>query len=352
MNYINLFRKLCYKDRSINYFRNLPDDEGELFNEIVAWLELYYKMRNEHHTASEKIRIALNRIRANYLGIVFEVEYNETASWYDDCRLNNILSSLYYKSVNDPTRFGDVKSKANVLLGVIPDEDEILKSLPNSLQTIIEEVHWQNYEEPEPFNSSFKPEIDVWDTSNCRNQEKPIHWKYWENILEPTKLFWNGCNYEDVDFIVSLFSQKEQRQQACEVLSIALQEYSKKYIGFVSDKLIEHLKKLRDDIDNDRIKPIEMPKSYNSKEEQIDSPLASYYNDDFDIKEFISNIESCQNNKQLKIIVSNSKSFLKMQFTKTDLSTPEYIEALRPHIKYKKGISLTNLQEQIRNACL
>lgn len=227
MNYINLFRKLAYKDKDINYFRGLPGEEGKLFKEMYSWLNTnhYYKSGEEK---KERIKCIFNRIRANYLGIVCQDIYEKDgATMYETEKFHeDILTAVYLQAVKDPTKYEEFDSVIR-LIKEYHDVDYDIFDIPAHLLSILK----NGVDEESRFKSSFTPEIchEGWGV-NRPNSCAPARWKYWEDIFDIKKLFFGGgLHCEELDFVIGLFPTKKGKLNACGVLEMATKEGLKKY---------------------------------------------------------------------------------------------------------------------------
>lgn len=221
MNYIELFRKLAYKDKDIDYFRGLPGEEGKLFREMYSWLNIYLDYAGEEKR--DRIKCIFNRIRANYLGIVFQDKYEgDAATLYEiDEFEEDILTAVYFQAVKDPTQFEEFDDVI-----VLIYNNYSIYNFPKRLLSILEE----GVDEDSRFKSSFTPEISNkgWgvNTPHCA----PARWRYWEDIFNTQKLFYGGGqHFEELDFVIDLFQTKTDKHVACDVLEMATKEGLKKY---------------------------------------------------------------------------------------------------------------------------
>lgn len=224
MNYINLFRKLAYKDKDIDYFRGLPGEEGKLFREMYSWLNIYLDYAGEEKR--DRIKCIFNRIRANYLGIVFQDKYEgDAATLYEiDEFEEDILTAVYFQAVKDPTQYEEFDD----VMVLIYNKYRIY-DFPKRLLSILEE----GVEEESRFESSFTPEIDNWYWKEGIRNFPPGRWFYWRNgnyayIFDKTKLFLHK-DFEEIEFIVSLFSTKGWKLAACNALEEAIKEGYKEW---------------------------------------------------------------------------------------------------------------------------
>ncbi len=220
MKYIELFKKVAYLDKPINYFRGLPGEEGMLFCEMYTWLV-------SQGTPKYTIETIFNKIRACYLGILFEVENNDVAAadfgYYDLLPDEQAAVAIYLKSVADPTPFGEFKVIANGLISKYADCN--MTAYVGMSDYLIERVKGIG----DRFHSSFTPEIDNWRWVHVeRENTPPARWDYWkdwggDSVFDETKLFLHK-DFEEVRFVVDLFSTKGWKLTACDALETAIKE--------------------------------------------------------------------------------------------------------------------------------
>lgn len=220
MNYIELFKKVAYLDKPINYFRGLPDEEGMLFREMYAWMVSQGKPKYFIHSVFCKIR-------ACYLGILFEDKENEDAAagfcYYDLSQEEKVLIATYFRSVVDPTTFGELKIIADSLI------DKYVFCNPMAYFGMSENLMKYVRGENNKFQSSFTPEIDGLCFGHVeKNIPLPSRWDYWKDchgnsVFNEYKLFMDE-DFEEAKFVVRLMSDKIWKLTACDALEKAIKE--------------------------------------------------------------------------------------------------------------------------------
>jgi len=206
MNHIELFRKLASNEKEIDYFLDLPGDEGKLFGFMYEWLICNPEINDK----KVEIKRLFNRVRANYLGV--KTQHLPEIFFEEDDFNALTLTILYFNCVIDNTKQNSYGIITRRML-----KDSKFNLFENELDPYLRTSMVQQCSRK--FESSFTPEINHINIDDYKDVYKYSFWKDINPQQDQT-----GKTNDDVKTIIGLFPKKNMKLWICDALEASLND--------------------------------------------------------------------------------------------------------------------------------